>query len=332
MRLRLRLLENFVTVIDIAITLLIVIVTVYITWKKKKNNEYIDDKACIDEQKWFVIKSEVQKNIKKYQDIKSLWKSLLFGLGIPFWILWMVWFLWFIWFLLYEFVTGKLDIKALCIYLIIIFICIISWIITFIKSKKILDKYKNNLIYKINKIWVIMFASSFIIIGWRFAIAFIDELKIDGGLVAIITLLTIIYSIIWCLYFFIRIKNFLECNIAYEFLRTNILILISITIIFLWWFGVSFVCEKLGLNTRLSAFIELLLGFSSTIYWFYFLFSEIKKSFKNNLHNNTMGNNIEKCKSTENELIEKDFTYDKLMDADKRLKEKTWFHQWSLLK
>ena len=51
MRLRLRLLENFVTVIDIAITLLIVIVTVYITWKKKKNNEYIDDKACIDEQK-----------------------------------------------------------------------------------------------------------------------------------------------------------------------------------------------------------------------------------------------------------------------------------------
>lgn len=326
--------------IDIIAIVLIIIVTIYTTKKKKKNDEGKDDKHTnskigIDEQKWFVLENNIQKNIKKYNDLKDIFKAFFFW---PSFFVCIILCIGNLWFLLYEIIANKGDIQILYYFiatLILLWLCILF----FIKHKQTLDKIRDNLLYKIIRIFSIMFISATIIFWWWF-IGFLicDKLELDEGLSAVIELLIGSLSLIWGAYIFFQISNdSYKENLSYRILKIVIALLISDTIIILWWSGVPFLCKELGFSVRLSAFIELLLWFFSTILWFYFLIKTIKNFSKKNSDNqiwddNFINNNPINTNPIDDIPKSKDQSFDELIDNNKKLEESFWYHQWPLIK
>ena len=326
-------------IIDFTITLFIIIFSIIKTLRNRKNDNWrntnIDSKIGINEQKWFVLENNIQKNIKKYNDLKDIFKAFFFWPSLLGCIILCIGNLWF---LLYEIIANKGDIQILYYFiatLILLWLCILF----FIKHKQTLDKIRDNLLYKIIRIFSIMFISATIIFWWWF-IGFLicDKLELDEGLSAGIELLIGSLSLIWGAYIFFQISNdSYKENLSYRILKIVIALLISDTIIILWWSGVPFLCKELGFSVRLSAFIELLLWFFSTILWFYFLIKTIKNFSKKNSDNqiwddNFINNNPINTNPIDDIPKSKDQSFDELINNNKKLEESFWYHQWALIK
>ena len=194
---------DFETIIDIVVILVIIISTTYATRKRKKNNwewnKYIEGKIWIDEQKWFVMKNNIQENIKKYQDIKWLIKAYL---RIPGIIIWPF----LIWFLLYNIIANQSEIEMR--YYILTPVCCIFYILIFINTKKTLDKYENNFLYKILTIFGTMTILMIFITLWLLGGSIIsNKLKLSYGLSSTIQIFSrFLSTILWLLFIWFIFK------------------------------------------------------------------------------------------------------------------------------
>ena len=181
----------------------IVITTIYTNKKRKKDNDrkwqnYIEKENWTNEEKWVIIK-EIQENVKKYKDGKELFTAFY---SIPALIICPI----LLWFCLYGIITNKPDTRS-PIYLIIFFILLLVYIFIFKNSKRILDKIKNNFLYKIIMICVILFIIMITAGIWVFVgCAICEKLKLNARLSRIIINIFFVFWIalwsLWLHYFF----------------------------------------------------------------------------------------------------------------------------------
>lgn len=312
---------TIINIIDLIIILLIIIFTVHNNYKKR-NNKNTNNNTYIDEHKWFIVENSIQHNIKKYENLKQIISSFI---SIPIFFILILWIP-LLWFLLYDTtVHNSNNLFSLIILIILLIFCFFH----FTKSKIVLDKLKKNLAYKILWLYGVMFIVLITIILWWFGWAFIGEiLNMDEWQSAGIQLFFIIYSFTaW----FSLLKTVFFMNPSKEVLLQDIIkiyisLIISDLIIFIWFFGVPLICEKLELNTRLSAGIELLSIFSSIIYWFFLLLKKNKNPLENRQSKVLIKN------ETVEDIANNEEIHDKPIYTDKEIESKTWFHAWSLFK
>jgi len=201
-------------IIDIIVILLIVGITIYITRRKNKANgwngvKYIDGKIWIDEQKWFVVKTNVKENIKKYIEIKRSFKSLLSIIFMPWFIIASIICIIMVWISIYEIITNQTNsetIPSLVIFLILLWFCIFYLIKTKISS----DKIHKNILFKIIILFPSMFISLLIVGLWRFGSRYMcDKFKLWAGLSSLIQLFCGFLSMILWLLFTIYVVGYL---------------------------------------------------------------------------------------------------------------------------
>ena len=182
---------------------MIVFTAIYTIKKRKKDNDwkwqnYIEDKNWTNEEKWLIIK-EIQQNVKKYRDGKQLFMAFY---SIPALIICPI----LLWFCLYGIITNKPDTIS-PIYLIIFFILLLVYIFIFKNSKRILDKLKNNFLYKIIMICVTLFIIMITAGIWVFVGCIIcEKLKLNARLSRIVINFSFVFWIalwsLWLHYFF----------------------------------------------------------------------------------------------------------------------------------
>lgn len=194
---------NLGTIIDIVIILLIISVTIYETrrknkWNGWKGSKYIDGKIWIDEKEWFIVETNVKKNIEKYNEIKWFFGAAFL---IPSLLLITLVDLFWLWYSIYKIIINGAD-NEIIISLIIFFIGSLLITFIFIKVKKTLGDF----FYKLLKIIGILFLSLIILVcGW-FIASFIDKnLESNDWLWSFIALLFFWLFFLWFVYFYFKI-------------------------------------------------------------------------------------------------------------------------------
>jgi len=352
---------NIGLIIDIIVILLIISITIYETRKNNKENgwkdaKYIDGKIWIDEQKWFIIETNVKKNIEKYRKIK--W-SIRWFFSIGSLVLINLFMTCFSLFQIrdssHEIVNGNTNAKVIVLLVVsLIFLSLCIYIFTIINKILALNK-RDKFSYHFMKLSTIMFAFSIIFFIWRcFPYSEDKNLELNGWLPTFTKLLISLLLILLVTYYLShhvaqidlskktdnKSPDKITKKIRFQSIMPFPGIFIPIFIVVLWRFGSRYICDKFKLWTGISSLIQLFCIFLSMILWLLFSIYIIrcldlprkdsnKKMIGNEQFNNTIDDNeiIKEEKS-----LDKKTTYDELIDNNKKLEEETWFHQWPLLK
>jgi len=194
--------NNREIILDAIVFLGIMIAAIYTNKKRKKDNDqklqnYIEDKNWANKEKWLIIK-EIQQNVKKYKDGKQLFMAFN---SIPALIICPI----LLWFCLYEIITDK-STSPIC--LIILFILLSYYIFIFKNSKKILDKFESNLLYKIIMICAILFIVMITAGIWFIGGSIIcEKLNLNVRLSRIVITSSFFFGAALWLYFFTKINK-----------------------------------------------------------------------------------------------------------------------------
>ena len=145
----------------------------------------------------------------------------------------------------------------------------------------------------------------------------------------IISLILFIIFLLVIIFLFLKLKKTLG-GFFFKIIKMISIMFLFLIIIFLWRLGWSFIVDNLKLDEWLSALIELIFFLLIFLWVAYAFFTVFLKYItpKNSPKNDWKGKVID---DITNEWIDKELTYDELVDSNKKLEEKTWFHQWSLL-
>lgn len=323
-------------IIDIIAILIIVIFAIYTVFKSKKNDKWnldkYDNEAWIDDKKWLVIE-RVKEGRTKYKDTKWTIKALLSLLWIHILIIATIFCLVGIGYSLYEIFTDQTDSETI---LSLIILSIILWfsILGFVIIKKLSDKIQKNLLYKIIRLFCVMFVALIIILLWiSIGNMLCEFLNLNNWLLLILQLMTIFLWMLWWFIFLVAFNWFSQPSKKdlQGILKFFGSLVISIIIGILWRFLGIFICSFLKLDGERTFFIPLIFWFLSMMWrWWWLLYiRHYNEKVSSNEYLNQFHDSINEEKSEDNSP--KEITYEDLINNNKKLEEKTWFHQWPLL-
>lgn len=203
-----RFISNREIILDAIVFLGIVIITIYKIKKRKKDNDRkwqnnIENENWTNEEKWVIIK-EIQENFGKYKKGKWFLEGAIKGvISIPILIMWPF----ILWFCLYELITEEPGADT-PLFLIIFSIMLLLYIFLFRSTKKNLDNFENNLLYKIIMIYAIMFIVMITAGIWYIGGSIIcEKLKLNARLSQMVISFSFFFWAALWLYFITKINK-----------------------------------------------------------------------------------------------------------------------------